>query len=64
MFSFKFKVIIKVDVIDRQQFPQAYLLPVPWQTEPKQYMYLDQELLQGFHSFQVHMLPNKNFPPD
>ena len=64
MFSFRFKVIVKVDVIDRQQFPQAYLLLVSWQTEPKQYMYLDQELLQAFHSFQVHMLPNKDSPPD
>jgi hypothetical protein len=29
MFSFGFKVLIKVDVIDCQQFFQAYLLPVP-----------------------------------
>jgi len=51
MFSFGSKAIIEVNVIDRQQFPQAYLLPVPWQTKPKQYMYLNQELLQCFHSF-------------
>ena len=64
MFCFGFKVLIKVDIIDRQQFPQAYLLLVPWQMKPKQYMYLDQELLQCFHSFQVHMLANKDSPPD
>jgi len=64
MFSVRFKVIIKVDIIDHQQFPQAYLLLVLWQIEPKQYMYLDQELLQGFHCFQVHMLPNKDSPLD
>ena len=64
MFSFGFEVLIKVDVIYCQQFPQAYLLRVPWQTQPKQYMYLDQELLQCFYSFQAHMLSNKDSPLD
>ena len=59
MFSIEIKVLIKVDVIDRQQFLQAYLLLVPWQTKPKQYMYLDQEFLQYFRSFKVQMLPTQ-----